>query len=178
MPVSAWMTPGMVPPGLTSVDHCPVSARPLVSSSAISVMRSVAGSDPVVSTSTMASGPFMDIYTVAHFGRRRLSKIRNAPALRARHRCRRVHPDAVGEARYARRAGAQRPAGLPPGGLARGAVPVLPVSVPIPADGGGARPGDLAERRVRRSLRPPVRRGEPPGGFLHGVEGLPARPGA
>ena len=39
----------------------------------------------------------------------------------------------------------------------------------------GARPGDLALRRLRRSLRPAIPRREPPGALLHGIEGLSAQ---
>src|SRR5687767_2659461 len=65
MPVSTWIAPGTGVPGLTSVDHCPVRAKPFASSTAISVMRSLAGSAPVVSTSTIANGcSYMDIRPV------------------------------------------------------------------------------------------------------------------
>src|SRR4051794_38780640 len=56
MPVSAWIGLGMPPPGLTRVCHCAVTWKPCTSSTAISVTRSDAGSVPVVSRSTMASG--------------------------------------------------------------------------------------------------------------------------
>src|SRR5262249_27549595 len=56
MPVSAWIGLGMRPPGLTSVDHSALTSKPSTSSTAISVTRSDAGSVPVVSRSTMASG--------------------------------------------------------------------------------------------------------------------------
>jgi hypothetical protein len=56
MPVSAWIAPGMPLPGLTSVDHWPLTSKRSTSSTAISVMRSEDGSDPVVSRSTIASG--------------------------------------------------------------------------------------------------------------------------
>src|SRR6185295_11544848 len=56
MPVSAWIGLGMPVPGLTSVDHSALTSKPSTSSTAISVTRSEAGSVPVVSRSTMASG--------------------------------------------------------------------------------------------------------------------------
>src|SRR5262245_17359052 len=55
MPVSAWIGEGRRTPGLTSVDHAELTSKPSISSTAISVMRSCAGSEPVVSMSTTAS---------------------------------------------------------------------------------------------------------------------------
>src|SRR5688572_15221114 len=118
MPVSAWIAPGIVPPGLTSVDHCAVRAKPLTSRTAISVIRSLPGSEPVVSTSTMAIGPFMDVYTVAHFGDGRLSKIRYAFRRRIFSRRRqpcRLHAHGMGQAGCGRGPSARRRAGLPRG---------------------------------------------------------------
>src|SRR5688500_20169526 len=56
MPVSDWIGVGIGRSGLTSVDHCAVRAKRSICRTAISVTRSVAGSLPVVSTSTMAKG--------------------------------------------------------------------------------------------------------------------------
>src|SRR5688572_5345693 len=157
MPVSAWIDPGIVLPGLTSVDHCAVRAKPLTSRTAISVTRSLAGSEPVVSTSTMASGPFMDVYTVAHFGDRRLSKIRYAFCRRTFSCSRqpwRLHAHAMGQSGCGRGSGARRRAGLPPGRRAGGELPQLLVPASHAAGDRWARPDDLAFRRLRRSLRP------------------------
>src|SRR5689334_15038358 len=63
MPVRAWIGEGRRTPGLTSVDQAELTSKPSISSTAISVMRSPAGSEPVVSTSTMASGaPRVTVY--------------------------------------------------------------------------------------------------------------------
>src|SRR5512135_172687 len=50
------MAGGMGVPGLTSVDHSPLTSPPSTSITAISVMRSQLAFAPVVSRSTMASG--------------------------------------------------------------------------------------------------------------------------
>src|SRR4051812_3289532 len=56
MPVSAWISAGIVVSGFTRVDHSEVTSKPSISMTAISVTRSQDAAPPVVSRSTIASG--------------------------------------------------------------------------------------------------------------------------
>src|SRR5262245_47482661 len=98
MPVSAWIGEGRRTPGLTSVDQAELTSKPSISSTAISVMRSAAGSEPVVSTSTTASGaPRVTVYPSS--GATLPEKGVDLPAGEAEDRNARDHVDAARQAR-------------------------------------------------------------------------------